>query len=208
VLQDDNSDGEEERKDDVEEQKQVDAEEHKEGDIDERKDDDEPQRAPQEVPVEAWRPPVGQRRPARNSARVSIDTLIEATTPLHTLPKYDKECPHCGAWLWPWETANRRQAPCCSGGKVSVPHVPWPNAGPFATFKTLFKKKWFVEGIRRYNVVFVFTSLSMRDPTVLPGHRPLSSTIEGTLHHNIGLLEANPSGPRCAQVYIIGDRGA
>ena len=104
------------------------------------------------------------------------------------------------------QTKNPRFALCCGDGKIQLPllqHAPQPLR------QLLFdtngsQAKNFQQNIRSYNLMFAFTSPSVKvDITYNTGRGPSTFRIHDQRNHLIGSLLPMPNNsPKFAQLYI------
>ncbi|KAL6582395.1 hypothetical protein OROMI_006409 [Orobanche minor] len=122
------------------------------------------------------------------------------------------ECEYCGALMWFEErspkTSNSMKlifTLCCSKGKVQLPLLKYPPKLLLDLLeKRHTKSKNFIEHIRKYNMMFSFTSMGGTiDKSVNSGRGPYTFRLGGQNHHRIGsLLPLQGSSPKFSQLYI------
>lgn len=111
---------------------------------------------------------------------------------------FDVVCHRCDAIKFKEESA----APCCVDGNVYLT----PQQDPPDEIQTLYSQPAFLRLIRKYNGVFVFTSMGANIDKSLANTRSGVYTflIHGTISHRIGSLMPNSSArPMSAQMYVF-----
>jgi hypothetical protein len=95
---------------------------------------------------------------------------------------------------------------CCKGEKVVIP--PYKSRPELSAFLTRFDGnsacRSFIQNIRQYNCLFVFTSIGVNiDNLMNDGCGPPVFKISGQVHHRIGsLLPTDDTSPKYIQLYI------
>ncbi|XP_076933572.1 uncharacterized protein LOC143599520 [Bidens hawaiensis] len=116
-------------------------------------------------------------------------------------------CPSCNALLWKGEvnipsSTNEEGAfsLCCYNGKVELPDVRQPDE----TYLELFRGKYFLKNIRRFNSMFLFTSMGGKiDRSINKGNAPYTFRLSGENYHCLGsLLPLQVRKPQFSQLYI------
>ena len=122
----------------------------------------------------------------------------------HYLGPRDRVCRHCHADKWRKETPGV----CCVLGKVQLA----PYEDPPQELQLTYQDRNFLANIRKYNMVFSFTSLGadvgpLQDRTLNDGRGPYTFRIQGSICHKIGTLLPNQGDqPAFAQIYVFDTR--
>lgn len=95
---------------------------------------------------------------------------------------------------------------CCMYGKVHLPNPPTPPQHLLNLYRNKdSKSKFFVENIRRFNMMFSFTSMDGKvDHSFNSGRGPYCFRLHGQNYHTLGsLLPVNGQSPKFSQLYIV-----
>lgn len=95
---------------------------------------------------------------------------------------------------------------CCMYGKVQLPNPQTPPQYLLNLFqKNDSKSKYFLENIRRFNMMFSFTSLGGKiDHAINNGRGLYCFRLHGQNYHSIGsLLPDSGEKPKFSQLYIV-----
>ncbi len=112
------------------------------------------------------------------------------------------QCKYCSAKKFEGEPPGM----CCSGGKVSLPHLECPPQ----PLKDLLsngtdKSEQFLRNIRKYNSAFQMTSFGASKEIAEPGFMP-TFKVQGQVYHLIGSLEPLPQeDAKFLQIYFAGN---
>ena len=94
---------------------------------------------------------------------------------------------------------------CCSRGKIKLPLLEYP---PRPLYDLLYggheKSRNFLEHIRKYNMMFAFTSMGgYQDNSVNRGKGPYSYRLGGNNYHRLcSLLPIQGESPKFSQLYM------
>uniref|UniRef100_A0A0R0HRU7 ATP-dependent DNA helicase n=1 Tax=Glycine max TaxID=3847 RepID=A0A0R0HRU7_SOYBN len=124
------------------------------------------------------------------------------------------QCSHCNANMWYDERISKRVSTtnptfnlCCGGGKVELPLLQNP---PKYLHQLLYDhdtsdSKNYQQNIRTYNIMFTFTSTSIKfDKSINHSRGPPTIRIQGQPCHRIGSMLPMPGKePQFAQLYIF-----
>lgn len=121
-------------------------------------------------------------------------------------------CNGCKAKLWRSEAmrgnktlAKRIYSLCCYNGKVELPNLKHPPQLLLDLFRGRSERsKNFIENVRRYNMMFSFTSMGGKiDHKINSGRAPYVYRMHGQNYHLAGsLLPEEGEEPRFSQLYI------
>nr|XP_043611794.1 uncharacterized protein LOC122583457 [Erigeron canadensis] len=125
----------------------------------------------------------------------------------------DQCCKTCKALLWYDEATTNNPyltkpsfSLCCGGGKVQLSNLKKPPTMLLDLYSGKHAaSKDFLDNIRRYNIMFSFTSLGAKvDHRVNSGHGPYVYRIHGQNYHSIGdLFPQEGQPPKFCQLYIF-----
>jgi len=102
-------------------------------------------------------------------------------------------------------TSNPEFSMCCMQGRIKIAPLKKPQQALYDLYHKKDKKsKFFLENIRSFNSMIVFTSIEGKvDKTKNNGHAPPIYVLNGENYHQIGsLLPPDGRGPKFAQLYI------
>ncbi|XP_031106095.1 uncharacterized protein LOC116010718 [Ipomoea triloba] len=148
---------------------------------------------------------------------LNVDRVNNANNPLDAVTYHDigdptNICEHCNAIFWFEERVNKsvrnrtpKYSSCCGHGKIKLPKMRIPPKRTFDLFFTKGQKqKEFLQHIRRYNNMFLFTSLGANvDKSINMGNSPPIFRINGLSFHLMGgLLPQQGNKPKFSQLYI------
>ena len=118
----------------------------------------------------------------------------------------DKECPHCHALKFKYESAGM----CCASGKVQLQEIETPPE-PLTSllFGTDPDSKLFLKSIRTFNSCFQMTSFGATEivQNTAANGQQFNSTfkIKGQVYHKVGSLLPMPDEPhKFLQIYFMG----
>ncbi|XP_074356531.1 uncharacterized protein LOC141696265 [Apium graveolens] len=123
----------------------------------------------------------------------------------------DVQCPHCHAWMWKQELANKnvtRGPPvfslCCAKGQIQLPNEPPTPSYIWQLHNDKEKSKRFSDGMRMFNSIFAFSSTCGKvDHSINCGGAPYVYRLYGQNHHLFGsLIPEKWDDPKFCQLYI------